>query len=130
MQRLPHATFTNLYGPTEATIASSYYTVPSCPLSEDEVIPIGQACGGEELLVLDETLRPLPPGVMGELYIRGAASTAQATSRPSARTAWCDSWGGRTRRSRRGGIESSWERSRQHFTRWAPCGNAQWSACR
>ena len=72
MQRLPHATFTNLYGPTEATIASSYYTVPSCPLSEDEVIPIGQACGGEELLVLDETLRPLRPGDMGELYIRGA----------------------------------------------------------
>jgi len=72
MQRLPHASFTNLYGPTEATIASSYYTVPSCPVSEDEVIPIGQACGGEELLVLDEALGPVPPGEMGELYIRGA----------------------------------------------------------
>jgi len=71
MRRLPHATFTNLYGPTEATIASSYYTVPSCPESEDEVIPIGQACGGEELLVLDEALRPVPPGEVGELYIRG-----------------------------------------------------------
>ncbi len=72
MQRLPHATFTNLYGPTEATIASSYYTVPSCPTSEDEVVPIGQACGGEELLVLDEALGPVPPGEVGELYIRGA----------------------------------------------------------
>jgi amino acid adenylation domain-containing protein len=72
MQRLPHATFTNLYGPTEATIASSYYTVPSCPESEDEVIPIGQACGGEELLILDDGLRPVPPGEVGELYIRGA----------------------------------------------------------
>jgi amino acid adenylation domain-containing protein len=72
MQRLPHVTFTNLYGPTEATIASSYYTVPSCPVSEDEVIPIGQACGGEELLVLDEALAPVPPGEVGDLYIRGA----------------------------------------------------------
>ena len=72
MQRLPHVTFTNLYGPTEATIASSYYTVPSCPINEDEVIPIGQACGGEELLVLDEALAPVPPGDVGELYIRGA----------------------------------------------------------
>jgi amino acid adenylation domain-containing protein len=72
MQRLPQATFTNLYGPTEATIASSYYTVPSCPGSEDAVIPIGQACGGEELLVLDEALGPVPPGEVGELYIRGA----------------------------------------------------------
>lgn len=72
MQRLPHVTFTNLYGPTEATIASSYYTVPSCPSSEDEVIPIGQACGGEELLVLDEALSPVLAGEVGELYIRGA----------------------------------------------------------
>ena len=31
MKRLPAVTFTNLYGPTETTIASSYYTIPSCP---------------------------------------------------------------------------------------------------
>jgi amino acid adenylation domain-containing protein len=72
MQRVPHATFTNLYGPTEATIASSYYTVPSCPASEDEVIPIGRPCAGEELLVLDESLEPVPPGEVGDLYIAGA----------------------------------------------------------
>ena len=72
MRRLPHVTFTNLYGPTEATIASSYYTVPACPTSEEEAIPIGQACGGEELLVLDEALKPVPPGEVGDLYIGGA----------------------------------------------------------
>lgn len=72
MRRVPHASFTNLYGPTEATIASSYYTVPSCPASEDEVIPIGRACDGEELLVLDEALQPVPPGEVGDLYIAGA----------------------------------------------------------
>src|SRR5207237_8709578 len=114
MQRVPHASFTNLYGPTEATIASSYYTVPTCPTSEDEVIPIGRAGDGEELLVLDEAFRPVPPGEVGELYIRGAGlspgywrdpektqgaflpfrgarrratgSTAPATSRASGRT--------------------------------------------
>src|SRR5207248_10648980 len=47
MQRVPHAAFTNLYGPTDATIASSYYTVPACRASEDEVIPTGQACARE-----------------------------------------------------------------------------------
>ena len=61
MQRLPHARFSNLYGPTEATIASSYYDVPACPRSPAEHIPIGRACGGEELLVVD-----------GELCIAGA----------------------------------------------------------
>ena len=71
MRRVPHARFTNLYGPTEATIASSHYTVPVCPQDEREPIPIGTACAGEELLVLDEALRPLPPGETGHLHIRG-----------------------------------------------------------
>lgn len=72
MERLPHATFTNLYGPTEATIASSYYTVPALPGSDTDDIPIGTACDGEELLVLDGELRPTPPGEIGDLYIAGA----------------------------------------------------------
>ncbi len=71
MQRLPHVKFTNLYGPTEATIASSFYTVPECPSDEREQIPIGVACDGEELVVLDEELRPLPAGEIGDLYIAG-----------------------------------------------------------
>jgi acyl-coenzyme A synthetase/AMP-(fatty) acid ligase len=72
MQRLPHASFTNLYGPTETAISSSYYTVPECPTDPQASIPIGQACAGEQLLVVDESLRPLPPGETGDLYIGGA----------------------------------------------------------
>ena len=71
MQRMPHSTFTNLYGPPEAAIASSYFTVPACPEAEDVDIPIGRACPGAELLVLDDMLRPLPTGGIGDLYIRG-----------------------------------------------------------
>jgi amino acid adenylation domain-containing protein len=72
MKRLPHVQFTNLYGPTEATIASSYHTLTACPAHDREEIPIGRACDGEQLLVLDAALRPVPPGVQGDLYIRGA----------------------------------------------------------
>jgi acyl-coenzyme A synthetase/AMP-(fatty) acid ligase len=71
MRRLPHATFTNLYGPTEATIASSFYTVTEMPATETDSIPIGVPCAGEELLVLDEQLRPVPTGETGDLYIAG-----------------------------------------------------------
>jgi amino acid adenylation domain-containing protein len=71
MQRLPHCRFTNLYGPTEATIASSFYTVEQIPACDTAAIPIGQPCAGEELLVLDEGLRALPPGASGDLYIAG-----------------------------------------------------------
>ena len=71
MKRLPHVRFTNLYGPTEATIASSYYTVPDCPMDERVAVPIGRPCGGEKLLVLDEKLQPFKAGETGHLYIQG-----------------------------------------------------------
>jgi amino acid adenylation domain-containing protein len=71
MKRLPHVRFTNLYGPTEATIASSFYDVPSCPKDEQTPIPIGAPCAGEDLLVLDDELRPAAPGEIGNLFIRG-----------------------------------------------------------
>jgi amino acid adenylation domain-containing protein len=71
MRRMPHAQFTNLYGPTETTISSSYYTVPRCPSDPREPIPIGAACDGEELLLLDDELRAVPTGDIGNLYIRG-----------------------------------------------------------
>ena len=71
MGRLAHVEFTNLYGPTEATIASSYHRMSTPPASATAAIPIGVPCGGEQLAVLDETLRPLPAGQTGEIYIGG-----------------------------------------------------------
>jgi amino acid adenylation domain-containing protein len=71
MKRLPKVRFTNLYGPTETTIASSYYSVPACPTDAQASVPIGSACEGEELLVLNEELQPVPSGEIGQLYIRG-----------------------------------------------------------
>jgi amino acid adenylation domain-containing protein len=71
MTRLPHVSFTNLYGPTEATVASSHYTVPGCPPSDDSPVPIGTSCDGEQLVVLDDNLQPAPPGEAGALFIGG-----------------------------------------------------------
>jgi amino acid adenylation domain-containing protein len=71
MKRLPSVSFTNLYGPTEATIASSHYRVPKCPDDPTEPVPIGTACDGEELFVLNERLQPVNPGQTGDLWIRG-----------------------------------------------------------
>lgn len=71
MHRLPHVQFTNLYGPTEVTIASSFWRVPHDLGDEVTPIPIGVACDGEELLVLDDELRPAPIGEIGEICIGG-----------------------------------------------------------
>jgi amino acid adenylation domain-containing protein len=71
MRRLPHVAFTNLYGPTETTVASGHYRVPVCPTDPTAQIPIGTACAGEELLVLDDRMRALPREQLGEIYIGG-----------------------------------------------------------
>lgn len=76
MKRVPQAKFTNLYGPTETTIASSYHTVKQCPTDDREPISIGRPCDGEEFLLLDEHMRPVPVGTVGDLYIRGVGLAA------------------------------------------------------
>src|SRR5262249_52328937 len=57
--------------PTETTIASSCCTLAAPPRDPREAIPIGTACDGEELLLLDARLEPVLDGQTGEICIRG-----------------------------------------------------------
>ncbi|WP_280502758.1 amino acid adenylation domain-containing protein [Nocardia farcinica] len=63
----PGRTMHNVYGPTETTIIVS----ASEPLHADEEITIGAALPGVGAYVLDAMLRPVPAGVVGELYLAG-----------------------------------------------------------
>ncbi|MGW4248783.1 amino acid adenylation domain-containing protein, partial [Nocardia sp. NPDC004722] len=56
----------NLYGPAEATI-----WVTGARLRNDGPIEIGAPIAGTRAAVLDPWLRPVPAGVVGELYIAG-----------------------------------------------------------
>ncbi|MEE3065111.1 MAG: amino acid adenylation domain-containing protein, partial [Actinomycetota bacterium] len=58
----------NGYGPTETTVYASV-SAPLTPAST--VAPIGSPVPGAAVFVLDAFLRPVPPGVMGELYVAG-----------------------------------------------------------
>lgn len=61
-------TFINAYGPTETTIESSIYINPT----KSETKIIGKPLGNEKYYVLDAYGRPVPKGVIGELYIGGS----------------------------------------------------------
>jgi amino acid adenylation domain-containing protein len=69
MNLLPDVRFSNLFGPTETNVCS-YYHVPEPPVSDD-TIPIGKACANIEDLVVDAEGKPVAPGEVGELLIRG-----------------------------------------------------------
>ncbi|GAT70671.1 non-ribosomal peptide synthetase [Planomonospora sphaerica] len=71
--------FVNGYGPTEATVA---VTLMNCVGSYDRNPPIGRPMAGHQAFVLDERLRPVPPGVPGELCVAGPGVARGYLGRP------------------------------------------------
>ena len=64
----PGRVMVNVYGPTETTM----WLCKSAPLTAGSgAPPIGSPTAGAAFFVLDERLRPVPPGVVGELYLAG-----------------------------------------------------------
>src|SRR5882757_7031968 len=78
-QNKPARVMVNAYGPTETTMCVAI----SAPLApETGVVPIGSPVPGAALFVLDGLLRPVPPGVVGELYVAGAGLGVGYLRRP------------------------------------------------
>ncbi|MFD6530844.1 amino acid adenylation domain-containing protein [Streptomyces sp. NPDC060184] len=62
----------NLYGPTETAIdATAHRASRTRTASPAETVPIGRPVDTMRAYVLDGRLRPVPPGVTGELYLSG-----------------------------------------------------------
>ncbi len=78
------AEFHNLYGQTETSEVAAWEGRTSPSLVR---VPIGRQIGLYRLFVLDEALRPVPPGVPGELCVAGLGGLARGYHRHPSLTA-------------------------------------------
>ncbi|MGW1810676.1 amino acid adenylation domain-containing protein [Streptomyces sp. NPDC002078] len=83
LTEFPALTFTNGYGPTENTSFTTCWTTPGV-LPEGPRVPIGSPVRGTRVVVLDPALRPVPPGVVGELYAGGEGLAHGYLGQPTA----------------------------------------------
>ncbi|WGU93924.1 non-ribosomal peptide synthase/polyketide synthase [Paenibacillus dendritiformis] len=72
----------NSYGVTEAAIDSSFYDEPLEKLPKTGSVPIGKAWLNAKFYIVDENLKPVPIGVLGELVIGGAGVARGYLNRP------------------------------------------------
>ena len=65
--------FFNAYGPTEGTVcATCHEYVPGTKYEDvNRELPIGKAIDGVQVYLFDDFMNPVPPDVVGEIYIGG-----------------------------------------------------------
>ncbi|MGW2659118.1 non-ribosomal peptide synthetase, partial [Streptomyces sp. NPDC001478] len=71
----------NGYGPTEATTLAARHLVDDLP-ENAATVPIGGPMANMRAYVLDDRLRPLPVGMVGELYLAGTGVARGYLGRP------------------------------------------------
>ncbi|WP_020387123.1 non-ribosomal peptide synthase/polyketide synthase [Kribbella catacumbae] len=79
---LPGVRLDNLYGPTEASVDVTYFEASPVPVTVSGTVPIGRPVWNTQVYVLDAALKPVPPGVVGELYLAGAQLAQGYLGRP------------------------------------------------
>ncbi|MFJ2867752.1 amino acid adenylation domain-containing protein [Kitasatospora sp. NPDC087314] len=77
----PDLLLAHVYGPTETTTFATHHPLTHADLTGPRV-PIGGPLDNMRSHVLDARLRPVPPGVPGELYIAGAGLARGYLNRP------------------------------------------------
>ncbi|WP_299119082.1 amino acid adenylation domain-containing protein [uncultured Winogradskyella sp.] len=78
---LPKVDLYNEYGPTEATVWCIAHKITTQDI-EQKTIPIGNNVANAEVHILNQKLKPVPLGVIGELYVGGPSLAGYYINRP------------------------------------------------
>ncbi|TLS44252.1 amino acid adenylation domain-containing protein [Streptomyces montanus] len=78
----PGARLVNFYGPTEATIYATAWRSDADPDGTDGPPPIGRPLARNRVHLLDQALRPVPDGAVGEVYVAGGGPARGYLGRP------------------------------------------------
>jgi amino acid adenylation domain len=83
-EQLTGAPLHNLYGPTEAAVDVSWYPAFGDALAQTtgNSVPIGYPVWNTGLRILDAMMRPVPPGIAGDLYLTGIQLAQGYLGRP------------------------------------------------
>lgn len=71
-KRAPGLRLFNHYGPTETTVGVMFHPLRADAPDRDERVPLSRVLDGNRVYLLDQRLRLVPTGALGELYIGGA----------------------------------------------------------
>ncbi len=82
MDRFPDSEVWNGYGPTEATILATSIRLDRAILDRYPSVPIGYPASRLRVDVLDDALRPVPPGERGQIVIAGPQVSPGYLNRP------------------------------------------------
>ncbi|MFI7633168.1 amino acid adenylation domain-containing protein [Nonomuraea sp. NPDC049400] len=76
----PDVPLFNIYGQTESSVDGTFWICG--PLQDERAVPVGRPITNTRMYILDEAMRPVPPGVVGEIFTGGVALAHGYVARP------------------------------------------------
>jgi len=82
LRELSGTVLMNGYGPTENSVNSTVHIFDGKTFDSNQPIPIGRPVANTTCYILDQSLRPVPVGEIGELYVGGDGLARGYAGRP------------------------------------------------